>query len=176
MADLRTWVSDKLMSLLGYSQPTVVQYVITLCKFALRVTFIGYNAYYEYVSATDIHVYSLEILFYFLYFNAAKKASSPSEIVNQLIDLGVSSSDQTRLFAQEIFTRVEHKTSGPNLYQRQEKEMAMLVRKQKTYTLLEDDNDDEDAVSVASQPKKEDARNKKFRKRSEAQSDSDDEA
>ncbi|KAL2456374.1 RNA helicase family protein [Abeliophyllum distichum] len=135
MADLRTWVSDKLMSLLGYSQPTVVQYVITL----------------------------------------SKKASSPSEIVNQLIDLGVSSSDQTRLFAQEIFTRVEHKTSGPNLYQRQEREMAMLVRKQKTYTLLEDDNDDEDAVSVASQPKKEDARNKKFRKRNEAQSDSDDE-
>lgn len=31
--DLKTWVSDKLMSLLGYSQPTVVQYVITLCKF-----------------------------------------------------------------------------------------------------------------------------------------------
>lgn len=31
-SDLKTWVSDKLMSLLGYSQPTVVQYVITLCK------------------------------------------------------------------------------------------------------------------------------------------------
>ena len=32
MSELKTWVSDKLMSLLGYSQPTVVQYVITLCK------------------------------------------------------------------------------------------------------------------------------------------------
>ncbi|KAL0364729.1 UNVERIFIED_CONTAM: Pre-splicing factor ATP-dependent RNA helicase DEAH1 [Sesamum angustifolium] len=28
MGDLKTWVSDKLMSLLGYSQPTVVQYVV----------------------------------------------------------------------------------------------------------------------------------------------------
>ncbi|CAA2975261.1 pre-mRNA-splicing factor ATP-dependent RNA helicase DEAH1-like isoform X1 [Olea europaea subsp. europaea] len=106
----------------------------------------------------------------------AKKASSPSEIVNQLIDLGISSSDQTRLFAQEIFTRVEHKTSGPNLYQRQEREAMMLVRKQKTYPLLEDDDDNEDTVSVASQSKKEDSHNKKFRKRSETQNDSDDEA
>jgi hypothetical protein len=30
--NLKTWVSDKLMSLLGYSQPTVVQYMIGLCN------------------------------------------------------------------------------------------------------------------------------------------------
>lgn len=30
--NLKTWVSDKLMSLLGYSQSTLVQYVIGLCK------------------------------------------------------------------------------------------------------------------------------------------------
>ena len=29
---LKTWVSDKLMSLLGYSQPTVVQFMIGLCN------------------------------------------------------------------------------------------------------------------------------------------------
>lgn len=29
--DLKTWVSDQLMSLLGFSQPTIVQYMIGLC-------------------------------------------------------------------------------------------------------------------------------------------------
>lgn len=40
MADesyLRTWVSDKLMSLMGYSKGVVVQYVIRLCKHELDV-------------------------------------------------------------------------------------------------------------------------------------------
>jgi len=31
--NLKTWVSDKLMSLLGYSQATVVQYIIGICEF-----------------------------------------------------------------------------------------------------------------------------------------------
>ncbi|XP_057791876.1 pre-mRNA-splicing factor ATP-dependent RNA helicase DEAH1 isoform X2 [Salvia miltiorrhiza] len=134
MGDLKTWVSDKLMSLLGYSQPTVVQYVITL----------------------------------------SKKASSPSEIVNQLVGLGISSSAETVGFAKEIFARVEHKTSGPNQYQQKEREAAMLARKQKTYTLLEDDDDDDDSVHVSPPPKKEEIRKKKFRKRSEPQDDIDD--
>lgn len=30
--NLKTWVSDKLMSILGYSQPTLVQYIIGLGK------------------------------------------------------------------------------------------------------------------------------------------------
>lgn len=29
---LKAWVSDQLMSLLGYSQPTIVQYIIGLCN------------------------------------------------------------------------------------------------------------------------------------------------
>ncbi|KZV21698.1 hypothetical protein F511_02856 [Dorcoceras hygrometricum] len=136
MDDLRTWVSDKLISLLGYSQPTVVQYVITL----------------------------------------SKKASSPSEIVNQLADLGLSSSAEISLFAKDIFARVERKTSGPNLYQQREVEAAALARKQKTYKLLEIDDDEDDMVPVDSLPKKEDTRSKKFRKRSELQDDTDDEA
>ncbi|XP_073049429.1 pre-mRNA-splicing factor ATP-dependent RNA helicase DEAH1-like isoform X1 [Primulina eburnea] len=135
MDDLRTWVSDKLISLLGYSQPTVVQYVITL----------------------------------------SKKASSPSEIVNQLADLGLSCSSEISLFAKEIFARVERKTSGPNLYQQREVQAAMLARKQKTYKLLEADDEEEDMVPVASLPKKEDTRRKKFRKRSELHDDTDDE-
>ncbi|KAL0357427.1 UNVERIFIED_CONTAM: Pre-splicing factor ATP-dependent RNA helicase DEAH1, partial [Sesamum calycinum] len=135
MGDLKTWVSDKLMSLLGYSQPTVVQYVITL----------------------------------------SKKASSPPEIVNQLVDLGIPSSTETFVFAKEIFARVEHKTSGPNLYQQQEREAAILARKQKTYKILEADDEGDDMVPVVSLTKKEEARSKKFRKRSETQDDIDDE-
>ncbi|KAK4427729.1 Pre-splicing factor ATP-dependent RNA helicase DEAH1 [Sesamum alatum] len=135
MGDLKTWVSDKLMSLLGYSQPTVVQYVITL----------------------------------------SKKASSPSEIVNQLVGLGISSSAETSVFAKEIFARVEHKTSGPNLYQQQEREAAILARKQKTYKILEADDEGDDMVPVVSLPKKDETQSKKFRKRSETQEDIDDE-
>lgn len=35
--ELKTWVGDKLMSLLGYSQSAVVQYVIALCTLILNV-------------------------------------------------------------------------------------------------------------------------------------------
>ncbi|XP_009630268.1 pre-mRNA-splicing factor ATP-dependent RNA helicase DEAH1 isoform X2 [Nicotiana tomentosiformis] len=137
-SDLRRWVSDKLMSLLGYSQPTVVTYVLTL----------------------------------------SKKASSPSDLTNQLVDMGMSSSGETRVFAQEIFSRVERKTTGPNLYLQQEREAAKLVRKQKTYTLLEADDDDDNNVggesnSVSSQTRKEDTHQKKFRRRVETHEDED---
>ncbi|XP_027123535.1 pre-mRNA-splicing factor ATP-dependent RNA helicase DEAH1 [Coffea arabica] len=139
MGDLRAWVSDKLMSLLGYSQPTVVQYVISITK----------------------------------------KASSPAEVVNTLVELGLSSSRETQAFAQQVFARVEHKASGPNLYQQREREAAMLVRKQRAYTLIEADDEEDDAggsvdnksASMATQSRKEDNRNKKFRKRAEPQED-----
>lgn len=48
MGDLRSWVSDRLMSLLGYSQSTVVQYVISICK---SVMF-----FLIYMSVSDAHV------------------------------------------------------------------------------------------------------------------------
>ncbi|XP_051114585.1 pre-mRNA-splicing factor ATP-dependent RNA helicase DEAH1-like [Andrographis paniculata] len=134
MGDLKTWVSDKLMSLLGYSQPTIVQFVITL----------------------------------------SKKASSPAEIVKQLQDLDFSASSETYEFAKEIFARVERKASGPSVYQQQEKEAVMFARKQKTYKILEDD-DEGDVVPVAQLPKKEETRNKKFRKRSHTDDGIDDE-
>ncbi|KAH0704603.1 putative pre-mRNA-splicing factor ATP-dependent RNA helicase DHX16 isoform X1 [Solanum tuberosum] len=140
-SELRMWVSDRLMSLLGYSQSTVVSYVL----------------------------------------NLAKKASSAANLTNQLVDdMGMSSSSETRVFAQEIFERVERKTTGPNLYLQQEREAAMLARKQKTYSLLEADDEDENIVgvesnSVPSQTRKEDTRTKKFRKRVETHEDEDDE-
>lgn len=57
----------------------------------------------------------------------------------------------------------------------------MLARKQKTYSLLEADDEDENIVgvesnSVPSQTRKEDTRTKKFRKRVETHEDEDDEA
>ncbi|CAA0811630.1 helicase domain-containing protein, partial [Striga hermonthica] len=61
------------------------------------------------------------------------------------------------------------------VYQQQEREAAMLARKQKTFKLLEADDEDDDAVPVASLPRKEETRSKKFRKRSETQDDLDDE-
>ncbi|KAK4710268.1 hypothetical protein R3W88_004781 [Solanum pinnatisectum] len=74
-SELRTWVSDKLLSLLGYSQSSVVSYVL----------------------------------------NLAKKASSAANLSNQLVDdMGMSSSSETIVFAQEIFARVERKTTGTN--------------------------------------------------------------
>lgn len=128
------------MSLLGYSQPTLVQYVISL----------------------------------------SKKASSPSDILSNLKEMGVSSSNETHTFAEEIFRKVEHKNSGSNPYRQQEEEAAMLARKQRTYKLLEaDDDDDNDersgSNSVAPQSKKADKRVKRFRKKSENQEDEDDE-
>lgn len=136
MDDLKRWVSDRLISLLGYSQPVVVQYVITL----------------------------------------SKNAKSPNEVEKQLVELGVSSSTEARTFAEDVYSRVEHKPSGPNLYQQQEREAAALARKQKTYKLLEADEEEEkDTVPAAPPNKKEDSRSKKFRKRSEIQDDQDDE-
>ncbi|KAJ9563646.1 hypothetical protein OSB04_008806 [Centaurea solstitialis] len=134
-SDLKTWVSDKLMSLLGYSHPTLVQYVIT------------------------------------------KKASSPSDIVSDLKEMGVSSSNETHAFAEEIYRKVEHKNSGSNPYRQHEEEAAMLARKQRTYKLLEADNDERSgSISIAPKSKKADKHVKRFRKKSENQEDEDDEA
>ncbi|KAM7480079.1 hypothetical protein LguiA_028292 [Lonicera macranthoides] len=143
-SDLKNWVSDRLMSVLGYSQPTVVQYVISM----------------------------------------SKKASSPSEIASELEGMEVPPVS-ARTFAQEIFAKVERRTSGLSLYQKQEREAAMLVRRQSTYTILEDDNDDVDVSgsvgnnsvsSAASESRRKDTRKKRFRKKTENQDDEDDEA
>ncbi|KAL2922318.1 putative pre-mRNA-splicing factor ATP-dependent RNA helicase DEAH6 [Bienertia sinuspersici] len=145
-ANLKSWVSDKLMSLLGYSQPTVVQYVIGLTK----------------------------------------HASSPGDVVGKLVEFGLSTSKETRDFAEEIYARVPRKNSAVNLYQKQEKEAAMLVRKQRTYQLLDADDEDDDmpvaenksSASVASESKKLDSRKKRFRRKSDNldEHDDDDEA
>ncbi|KAJ1406256.1 RNA helicase, DEAD-box type, Q motif [Sesbania bispinosa] len=140
--NLKTWVSDKLMSLLGYSQPTVVQYMIGL----------------------------------------SKQATSPADLAGKLVEFGFSSTD-TRAFAEEIFSRVPHRSSGLNQYQKQEREAATLARKQKTYTILkDDDNSDSDYVGgedkssiTTATSRKLDSHKKRFRKKTEVQDDQDDE-
>ncbi|PQQ07556.1 pre-mRNA-splicing factor ATP-dependent RNA helicase DEAH1 isoform X1 [Prunus yedoensis var. nudiflora] len=139
-SNLKTWVSDKLMTFLGYSQPTVVQYIIGLTK----------------------------------------QAKSPADVVGKLVEFGLSSSAETSAFAEDIFARVPRKESGLNLYQKQEREAAMLVKKQKTYSLLDaDDQDDDDgngsSVQVVSESRKADSHKKRFRKKVLSQEDEDDE-
>ncbi|KAK6250036.1 hypothetical protein SCA6_004041 [Theobroma cacao] len=146
-SNLKTWVSDKLMSLLDYSQPTLVQYIIGL----------------------------------------AKQAASPTDLLGQLEECGLPSSSETRLFAQEIFSRVPRKISGENLYQKQEREAAILARKQKTYAILDaDDNEDDTGTSSSvhhqsssepiSEARKADKHKKRFRKKIGSEEDEDDEA
>lgn len=102
----------------------------------------------------------------------------------KLVDIGLSASNETRTFAEEIYGKVPRKATGVNLYQKQEREAALLVRKQKTYSLLEaDDDDDHDVgggsdnvshVPPASEVRKaDDSRKKRFRKKTENQEDED---
>lgn len=55
------------------------------------------------------------VLYLPLLFVSAKNASSPAEIVNKLSDVGLSSSSETQTFAQQIFARIDRKSSGPNV-------------------------------------------------------------
>ncbi|KAJ0697802.1 putative RNA helicase [Helianthus annuus] len=134
-SDLKAWVSDKLMSLIGFSQPTLVQYVISL----------------------------------------SKKASSPSDVYNHLKDMQMSSLSDTHAFAEEIFRKVEHKSSGSNVYRQREEAAAMLARKQRNYKLLADADDESGEHGSSVKSKKTDKKAKSFRKKRETKEDEDDE-
>ncbi|XP_020671919.2 pre-mRNA-splicing factor ATP-dependent RNA helicase DEAH1, partial [Dendrobium catenatum] len=144
MADevyLKSWVSDKLMSLMGYSKSLVVQYVIRL----------------------------------------SKESSSPTELVGKLVEYGLSSSKDTRLFAEEIFAKVPHKPSGLSSYLKEEREAIQLAKKQLSYKLLdsddEDDRDDQASMGGASHAStKGNDHRKRFRKSHGSHGDDDDEA
>ncbi|XP_027905152.1 pre-mRNA-splicing factor ATP-dependent RNA helicase DEAH1 isoform X1 [Vigna unguiculata] len=58
---LKTWVSDKLMSLLGYSQPTVVQYMIGLTKQATSPADLVGKLVEFGISSMDTHAFAEEI-------------------------------------------------------------------------------------------------------------------
>lgn len=98
------------------------------------------------------------------------------------MEFGLSSSSETRAFADEIYARVPRKNAGVNLYQKQEREAALLVRKQRTYQLLDADDDDDDmpvsvnkkSASIASESKKLDSSKKRFRRKSDNPDEDDD--
>ncbi|XP_065005349.1 pre-mRNA-splicing factor ATP-dependent RNA helicase DEAH1-like isoform X3 [Musa acuminata AAA Group] len=142
MADesyLRTWVSDKLMSLMGYSKGVVVQYVIRL----------------------------------------SKESPSPADLMCKLVEFGFSSSTETRSFAEEIYAKVPHKKTGPSNYQKAEKEATQFAKKQRSYKLLDADDEDIDshapANHVDSQMEKVGSHRKRFRKKSQTDDAEDDE-
>ncbi|KAG4995280.1 hypothetical protein JHK82_032009 [Glycine max] len=58
---LKTWVSDKLMSLLGYSQPTVVQFMIGLSKQATSPAHLVGKLVEFGISSMDTHAFAEEI-------------------------------------------------------------------------------------------------------------------
>lgn len=112
---LKTWVSDKLMSLLGYSQPTVIQYIIGLCN-SFHTIFLTVNFFYI---VSNIHfgkyILSLGHIFGNMLVFAAKQATSPADVVNKLVEFGCSSTGETRAFAEEMFARVPRKATGLNV-------------------------------------------------------------
>ncbi|KAJ6760378.1 ATP-DEPENDENT RNA HELICASE [Salix purpurea] len=131
--NLKTWVSDNLMSLLGYSR----------------------------ASCGPIHHWN------------PKQASSSVEVFDKLEAFGFPSSIETQSFAQEIFGKVP-------LYQKQEREAAVLARKQKTYQLLDADDDDGDDGAGGTDNKSliataSDRHKKRFRKKIESEEDEEDE-
>ncbi|CAI9101453.1 OLC1v1038783C1 [Oldenlandia corymbosa var. corymbosa] len=110
----------------------------------------------------------------------AKNASSVPELVNNLVEYGLPS-EKIHGFAQEIFSKVTHKSSSSststvlNLYQQRERETATLARKQNTYTILEEDEDfDGGSISPVSQ-KVDNSGEKRFRKRTKPKEDDDEE-
>ncbi|CAN6452456.1 unnamed protein product [Victoria cruziana] len=113
-AQLRTWVSEKLFSLLGYSQPAVVTFVLGI----------------------------------------SKRSTSPTDVVQKLIENGFSSSTETQRFAEEIYSRVPHKAAGLSSYQKAEKEAALFARKQMEYTLLDADDEDDQVSALSNVPSK----------------------
>lgn len=125
--DLKTFVSDKLISTLGYSKPLLVHFVLAL----------------------------------------SKQASSRSDFLAHLVDdFGLSPSNELSVFAQEIFDKVPHRgSSGFNLYQIQEREARLFVKKHKSNKVLEDEGDDGTGDGVVNNPKK------RFRKKTENHED-----
>lgn len=97
---------------------------------------------------------------------------SPVDLETKLQEFEFSLSTKTCAFAQEIFPRIPRKESNSNLYQKQETNVALLVKKQKTNTILDATHDDadDDVIRITACTNK-----KRFRKRIGSEEDDDDE-
>uniref|UniRef100_A0A0E0L230 RNA helicase n=1 Tax=Oryza punctata TaxID=4537 RepID=A0A0E0L230_ORYPU len=130
---LKTWVSDRLMALLGYSQGVVARFVVRL----------------------------------------ARECASAGDLAARLIDLGgFPPSPDTAAFAEDVYGRVPRSCGGGDAgvseYQRQMQEAAALAKKQSTFKLLNDG--DEDGEIGVSAPSSSSGR-KRFRRKAASEDD-----
>lgn len=105
----------------------------------------------------------------------AKKSSSVADVASRLLEYGLPSSSETQSFANELYTKVPHKSGGMNAYQQAEREAAAFVRKQKEYAILDADDDDEVATVATSNVSKKDSRQKHIRRKRQPDESDDDE-
>lgn len=99
---IKSWVSDKLMVVLGYSQPAVVDYLIAMGKLVLTVDFI------------DLIMIMYLTINWVAFRDAAQSSRSPSELVSELLDYGFSS-DDALAFSQDICARLPRKAADRNV-------------------------------------------------------------
>nr|CAB3480716.1 unnamed protein product [Digitaria exilis] len=140
---LREWVSDKLMTLLGYSKSVVVQYVIRLAKECSSTgDLVGKLVEFGFTSSSETRSFAADI-----YAKVPRRSSSvsvrfdcPAYIVRSIFQCCHS------LFTYKMLRFVLLQN-----YQKQEREAAKLVQKQSTYKLLsdEDDNDADNQTSTS---------------------------
>ena len=95
----------------------------------------------------------------------AKQATSPTGVMDKLVDFGLSSTNETGTFSKEIFARLRRKALS------KKREVARLVRKlQRTYDeIIDVDNDDYESMKL-------DSRKKRYRKRVRSEVEEDREA
>jgi pre-mRNA-splicing factor ATP-dependent RNA helicase DHX16 len=104
---LREWVSDKLMSLLGYSKSVVVQYVIRLGMRPTEFRFLLLDSVTPQI-AVVLNMRSHACVFA----STAKECSSTGDLVGKLVEFGFTSSVETRTFAADIYAKVPRRASG----------------------------------------------------------------
>ena len=126
MAELTTWVSDKLHDVLGFSDRYTVEYLIGLAK-----------------NSTSVESLVQKV----------------SEVDNKMAS-----------FAQELWSKLPHKTQ-PVEHPYRAKERAILEERKKFqgYSLVSDDDDEEEEMSKAKASKK-DRKRKHLRRKTESSS------
>jgi pre-mRNA-splicing factor ATP-dependent RNA helicase DHX16 len=96
------------MSLLGYSQATVVQYIIGICEFEFSGFLFNSSCVTISLLIFLLYNFSRSLCIFFL----AKQASSSADVLSKLEAFGFPSSTETQSFALEIFAKVPRKASG----------------------------------------------------------------
>jgi len=114
--ELRSWVSDQLHSLIGYSDKTVADFILA----------------------------------------SAKKAKDAHSLVKNLASFGIPSGPAGSAFAEDLLSRLP-RSSGRAITQQQlhRQQALQLVKKSKAYGLLDDEDQEPEAVAVkAAKPSK----------------------